>query len=77
MVDGLVFSALNKAAGIDNEIIGLCRIKCQFVPLLMQLAQHHLGIYEILGTPKIDQSHLFPAAVACTFTNVLLRCPSC
>ena len=46
---------LDEAAGVDDDDVGAAGIGHQGVAVLRELAEHALGVHEVLGTAEADE----------------------
>ena len=49
-VHGLFLGRVNKRAGVDDDDVSVLGMRGQFVATGGQVAHHHLGIHQVLGT---------------------------
>ena len=62
VVDGFLLGALNKAAGVDDDHIGLYVLRGDLVAGHDQLVQHNLGVHLVFRTAKGNKSYLHDIA---------------
>jgi hypothetical protein len=56
--DGFVFGNIDKRAGVDDESIGKLGIRHESHAFILQVSEHDLGVDEVLGTAKGNESNL-------------------
>ena len=56
-VDGFLLGGIDEAARIDDDDVGVGRVRRQLVARGGQLAHHDFGIDEVLGTAETDKSN--------------------
>ena len=66
--EGFLASRFNKAAGIDNHHIGAVCVGRERIAVLRELAQHSLGIDEVLRTTEADEGE--PTLRRCASASV-------
>ena len=69
-VDRFLLGGVDEAARVDDDDVGLLRVRRQLVAAGRELAHHDLGIDEILGTPQTDKTNFqggFLAVCGLTF----------
>ena len=55
-VDGFLFCGIDEAAGVDDEDVGLIRMRRQLMPVRGELPHHDFAVHEILGTAQTDKA---------------------
>ena len=56
-VDRLLFGRVDKAAGVDDEDLGIFGTRSQVCAGAVEQAHHDLGVDEVLGTPRETNLH--------------------
>lgn len=82
LIDGIerfLSGRLEKAAGIDDNVIGIGKFRCHRVARLKEQADHDLGVDEIARTAKADEEYSVPGelkvrCVRSVFLNSTWRC---
>jgi hypothetical protein len=56
-VDGLLFSLLDEAAGVDDHRLRLLQLRDDLMAPFPKLAEHDLAVDPVLGAAKTDHPH--------------------
>ena len=56
-VDGLLFGGIDKAAGVDDDHLGIAGLRRELVSAFSQMAHHHLCVDEVLGAAETYKSY--------------------
>jgi hypothetical protein len=51
------FGRIDKAAGVDDDDVGVGRMRRQLMPGCGELAHHYLRIDEVLGASEADETN--------------------